>query len=512
MAGLLDSIAVLQAKATECGLSQELFQHLEDQNVNSLGKLAFVFGQPNETVADAELRNLIQHDPTTLPTMGEVGAARRFLFTAQTLAVGEMKKLVEETSESTKKRACWTRENRENQGTSRSTIGLNLEGEIECAFSSYDLVMDMMERDTVLYLSPHKFVSRRSELAYEKMIKELVIEPGNNIKVKDKKHDLSCETGTELTLSQALTRRALAFDLVGACSFNVMSKYNDFLISQMQETPPAGYSKITVQQVLQADCNAWQRLPEKLGSGVKVRADGVRPLDEEIPLLRADPKFAFHLLPRLWQQAMQNAVRILTQGLLHQASIAKLEERESLRGKTLQPLNPYPKPCRVKWPWRRQGNVSVGITTWTVDAIQEFVQVKLVIEGCKAVQNQVAASLTLWLIMGKAVRGNLATDSVSNNFSQRPVRGSVGDRCETYIVFRNFFRYRTADSCHTSLRVERKPWYRPQNWTRSAVSNYQAWSHLAWSCGPSFWDAGWSWPCVCPYGPTVRCKFPCEGH
>ena len=53
----------------------------------------------------------------------------------------------------------------------------------------------------------------------------------------------------------------------------------------------------TARRVLRADKEAWLRLAEKLTDGVKRRADGVLPLDEELRGLQSDPKVVFHLLP-----------------------------------------------------------------------------------------------------------------------------------------------------------------------------------------------------------------------
>ena len=138
---------------------------------------------------------------------------------------------------------------------------------------------------------------RKAELGLDKPKKELTIEANSTVTVKDKSQELSCSTSTDLHLQEALTRRALALDLVGIASFARVEEYTRFLMSQLQNDAPPGYSKTSIQQVLRADKEAWLRLAEKLKDGVKRRPDGVLPLDDELRGLQSDPKVVFHLLP-----------------------------------------------------------------------------------------------------------------------------------------------------------------------------------------------------------------------
>lgn len=154
----------------------------------------------------------------------------------------------------------------------------------------------MLERNTITYLEPSKFPSRRSELASEKQVKEITLDASKTLKLADKKQELLCDTHSELLLIQALQRRALAMDLVGVASFAEVQKYNTFLTMHLQ-TPPPGYGKISVGQILQADRQAWLRLAEKLTQGIRRRPDNTLPLDRALNELEADPRVTFYLLP-----------------------------------------------------------------------------------------------------------------------------------------------------------------------------------------------------------------------
>ena len=54
--------------------------------------------------------------------------------------------------------------------------GLRFRGEAECAHCSYDIALTMLEKDTLVYLGPEKFPTRRNELQLKKPDKEIAID------------------------------------------------------------------------------------------------------------------------------------------------------------------------------------------------------------------------------------------------------------------------------------------------------------------------------------------------
>ena len=86
----------------------------------------------------------------------------------------------------------------------------------------------MLQKETIIYLAPSKFPTRRAELSHECINKEIVLDVSASLKVQDRRKELSCDTSTELWLYQALTHRALAMDLVGSSTYACMELYNAF--------------------------------------------------------------------------------------------------------------------------------------------------------------------------------------------------------------------------------------------------------------------------------------------
>ena len=101
---------------------------------------------------------------------------------------------------------------------------------------------------------------------------------------------------TELEVSNALKRRALAFDLVGVCAYDVMAAYHADLLDHLHTLPAPRYSAVSVQQILRADRAAFMFLSERMTS-LKRNAMNQLPLDLQLPTILSQPNVAFHLLP-----------------------------------------------------------------------------------------------------------------------------------------------------------------------------------------------------------------------
>ena len=155
--------------------------------------------------------------------------------------------------------------------------------------------MELIEKDSIFYLAPHRFGTRSSEVAREKPGKEITID-ASSLKVHDTKHRENLSISNEYELSQAFTRRALACDLVGLVSFGEMEKWHRYLFQHLTHSPPPGFNKPSLEQLLRADRAAWIRLAEKTQT---LRRDGTGslPMDKGFEMMQVDSSVNFHLLP-----------------------------------------------------------------------------------------------------------------------------------------------------------------------------------------------------------------------
>ena len=220
MGSLTESTAAFASRAKEIGLTSAEIAAIAGTGVNTLSKLAFATVPPGQSPSDAQVQGLFGEGAVTAGTMA---AAKRLIFEAHTLVVQELKTRVQRGDTGAPSTlASAEREERIAEQRGRIT-GLLHRGVEEPSHASYDLVYAMLSSDSLTYLGPDRFPTRQSELQGKKPGKELTID-GNSVTVRDKVPHQTCTTGTELELTQALRRRALAFDLVKCASYDVMNR------------------------------------------------------------------------------------------------------------------------------------------------------------------------------------------------------------------------------------------------------------------------------------------------
>ncbi len=292
MSTSLESTNALRSRATEVALTNAEASALIANGVSSLARLAFAACAPGQTPTDEQLAALIGPVPLNA---GNAASLKRLIFEAQTLICSEVKNKAGKREDSSHVTfAGPERGARILQQRVRLT-GLRFRGEEECSYASYDLVLSVLEKDCLTYLGPEKFPTRRSELLQKKPNKEITIDQSQLI-VKEKQAELTCPTITELEVSNAFKRRALAFDLAGAITYDVMAACHADLLDHLHLPSPPGYSPVSVQQVLRADRAAFLYLSERLTT-LKRNAAGELPLDLLLPTVLIQPTVAFHLLP-----------------------------------------------------------------------------------------------------------------------------------------------------------------------------------------------------------------------
>ena len=274
MSTSLESTNALRSRAAEVSLTAEEINALTNNGVSSLARLAFAACAPGQTPTDDQLTALLRPVPLN---PGNAASLKRLIFEAQTLICSEVKDKAGKREDSSQASfAAPERDARIVQQRNRLT-GLRFKGEEECSHASYDLVLAVLEKDCLTYLGPEKFPTRRNELMQKKPRKEISIDQSQLV-IKDKQPELTCPMITELEIANAFKRRALAFDLAGASTYNTMTAYHADLMDHLHLPAPPGYTPVSVHQVLRADRAAFLFMSEKMNT-LKRSADGTLPLD-----------------------------------------------------------------------------------------------------------------------------------------------------------------------------------------------------------------------------------------
>ena len=155
----------------------------------------------------------------------------------------------------------------------------------------------MIEDGVLQYLPPEKCLSRHDEIQNQKTEQQVSFDSQGNLKVTKRAADLSCDTSGELKLRQALTRKALACDQAGLCSFNRLEEWHNQMMNATMRLPPSGHKYVTMQQVLNADRELWSLMSQDSRGNLKVAAGAEPPLDKLIGKLRESPQVLCFMTP-----------------------------------------------------------------------------------------------------------------------------------------------------------------------------------------------------------------------
>ena len=135
----------------------------------------------------------------------------------------------------------------------------------------------MMEDGVLTHMPPEKCLSRHDEIQNQKTEQSATFDSQGNLKISKKAADLSCDTTGELKLRQAFTRKALAFDQAGLCSFATLEQWHTQMMHATMRPPPSGHKYVTIQQVLNADQELWSLMSQETRKHCKLLLERILP-------------------------------------------------------------------------------------------------------------------------------------------------------------------------------------------------------------------------------------------
>ena len=296
---LLDSKAAFIKQCKDIGLSDQWTKALCDNDLGTLGKVAYAVSMPGQALQDELVSSFLENvRPNVVPTLSDLTAVKRLVFEAQTFQLASLKStMTSGESEQAKKIAPAERAERIRRQR-QQLVGLDLSGPLEAAFFLYDRFAAMLERDELEYIAPNKCLTRQQELSGDRPDKQIQLDSSKaGLVVKDAEHEKEVQLTSDLALQQAMVRRNLAMDLVGLASFSTMQRWTTRLFTMFQQAPAPGFQKVSQAQLLRADRQAFLRLNELSAGSLKPDATGKRALDDFIDSLHFDVSVTYFLLP-----------------------------------------------------------------------------------------------------------------------------------------------------------------------------------------------------------------------
>lgn len=225
---------------------------------------------------------------------------RRLYFEAHTLSIADLRRRTERTdSDLPLKLPAEERVVRLARVKARLT-GFVIEGVFEPSHSLVDLLTQMLETSQLKYIPWSSCTSRTNEIMG---IKKVVVEPSSIITdssgylkkqpVAEQQH---ADVSTDLLLTHALARRAVAFELANICTYETFATLTTRLLKEYMRVPLTKYNAVTLEQLENADRFVFAELASMTAGGLGVRPDGVFPVEESMAKILVCPEFQFLLM------------------------------------------------------------------------------------------------------------------------------------------------------------------------------------------------------------------------
>ena len=294
---MLDSKAVFRDRAIEIGLSNDLCQRFDDLGWNTYGKLAFASnfqpGQADET----PLIKLAEEVTRLSPPPAEVlPLIRRLVFESYTLAAADLKSRVERKDEDTPRKLAHAERASRHAAQVNRLRGLDLTGELEPSHSLIDLIFQMSEDNQLKYVRWEQCTKRDQELMGLKTDSTWKPDASGIIREAKVQEEVKADISSDLKLKYALQRRSLAFDQARLVDYHCFERWTKVLLEAYTTAPPAGFKKVTIEQVHHADMEMFKYLMKETRKGIRPFGS-TAPLEDALARALSAPEIRLHLQP-----------------------------------------------------------------------------------------------------------------------------------------------------------------------------------------------------------------------
>ena len=352
----LDSEAAFEDRCRKIGISDDLLKDLGTKGYNTFGKVSFAAASTPQNLTDQAVDEWLKTVVDPLPSAFQVACIRRLLYESQLMHVADLKSRVEGPSEDKLRKLPVAERNARVDEQHKRLNGLIHTPQTQPANHCVDLVVDMLESNSLRYVPMNRWTSRAQELSLAKKDPAIQVDAEGTIKMGSKTPEATCEIGGAYALRQAFLRRSLAFDLGHLASFHVMESYVSTLFEYLQRPVPKGYSTVSLGQILSADKELFVRAAHELDGKLQSPAGSARPLDAVITSLSASQSVIQFLLPTPLPPPLPHPVKrphastegALDSGAVDQSGKGKKGKGRGGKGKGQAPKITIPDGCAAR--------------------------------------------------------------------------------------------------------------------------------------------------------------------
>ena len=261
---LTDSEPNFRARAAALGLTDDVVEALCTNGVNTLAKYAFssayVPGNSDEAPFVSAMTTALGADPT----LGQLASLRRLFHEAYSLTAAELKHSVERVEDMpVKKLAQPERADRLKRQQSKLK-GIRIEGKLEPSDRLVDLAVSLYEENRLQHVELSRCTSKEQEVlnSSQREDKHVAIDASGAVRIRDKEHKMEADLSSDMFVRLALMRRGLAFDQANLLDYLEHDRWVEKMFDCRVASQPDGYSKISMQQIINADRKLFVKLAE----------------------------------------------------------------------------------------------------------------------------------------------------------------------------------------------------------------------------------------------------------
>ena len=297
----IDSEAYFDARMTVVGLSPAEQAAVRARGWLTLATFAFA---SSWTPGQADEQQFLTK--VVVPVLGaedhiSAPKLRRLMFEAYTLAVSDLRSKLTRTADDPPLRMSQPERHARMQKLRNRLTGLSLTEGLEPSHKLVDTFVQMSEDDSIRYVPWEELTERSQEIhgvVKDKAVTDLVLKPDNQGFLKSSvagSHQFADLT-SDLKLKQALTRRGLAMDLAGLCSYEQHQLLVDMFLREYLRPPIDDHRSTSLEQIKRADRHVFTRLAEHTMSGIRQQAGSLPPIEVALKLIMLEPTLSYLLM------------------------------------------------------------------------------------------------------------------------------------------------------------------------------------------------------------------------
>jgi len=292
----------------ELKIEEEIIKKFSDRGWASYADFAFTArfqpgAGPDEERLYTAIMKKIFPDMQPEDDSPQIIKVRRLYYEAYSIAALDLQRRMAPEPESEKPRQLPKEERSARLKALREKLGVGFEIEEETEPS--DMLVDkfvaMQERGALKYVPWDELTKWESEARAEpKKDPHFKISTDNNQRrflelEEPAATEKAADTGTDLKLANALTRRGVALELAQLMSFKVHDTLVKWYLREYAHPAVPGFAKISLTQIRNADEEVFVRLAALTRAGLGLTTNGALPLDALLPTVMKETRVTQHM-------------------------------------------------------------------------------------------------------------------------------------------------------------------------------------------------------------------------